>query len=59
MPGRIEILKIRFIRLDDDVCDAVARIAKTAGKRPSEVVNEAMRAWLAVHEGSPTDRRSE
>jgi len=38
--------EIRFIRLDDDVCEALNRISKDTNRRVSDIANEALREWL-------------
>jgi hypothetical protein len=37
---------IRFIRLEDDMCDAVNRIAREQSERPSDIVNRILREQL-------------
>jgi predicted transcriptional regulator len=39
-------VEIRFIRLEDDVCDALNRMSKESRRRVSDVANEALREWL-------------
>jgi len=38
--------EIRFIRLDDDVCEALNRISKDTNRRVSDIANEGLREWL-------------
>jgi len=43
-------MNIQFIRLDEDVCDAVNRLAREQGRTVSDFVNEAVRAYLHAEE---------
>ncbi|HZP64050.1 MAG TPA: hypothetical protein VFB28_11590 [Terriglobales bacterium] len=39
-------VEIRFIRLDDDVCEALNRMSKETNRRVSDIANEGLREWL-------------
>ena len=39
-------MDIRFVRLEDDVCDRVNRVAEEAGRTVSDLVNQILREHL-------------
>ncbi len=53
----IEPIEIRFIRLDDDVCETLNRVARQQDERVSEIANRILREWLTQEPQRAEDRR--
>jgi hypothetical protein len=47
-------LEIRFVRLDDDVCATLNRMATERQQRVSDLVNEVLRRHLGVSGQTPS-----
>jgi len=39
-------MNIQFVRLDDEVCEVVNRLAENQGRTVSDLVNQALREFL-------------
>ena len=39
-------MNIQYVRLDDDICEILNRVAEANGRRVSELVNERLREQL-------------
>ncbi len=51
-------MNIQYVRLDDDICEVLNRLAWEQRRTVSEVVNEIARGWLTrqdVAETEPAD----
>ena len=51
-------MNIQFVRLDDDVCEAVNRLAEQDRRTVSSLVNEALREFLQRCEEHPAEASS-
>jgi len=51
-------MNIQFVRLDDDVCQAVNRLADQEERTVSALVNEVLREFLGRHEEHPAEAGS-
>jgi predicted transcriptional regulator len=50
-------MNIQFIRLDDEVCEAINRLAEQEERTVSAVVNEVLREFLARNERPAAEAR--
>lgn len=50
---------IRYIRLEDDVCEVINRMAQDEKQRPSEIVNRILRESLTAAPQPPGRRDSD
>jgi predicted transcriptional regulator len=47
-------MNIQYVRLDDDICEVLNRLAFEQRRTVSEVVNEIARGWLARRDAAET-----
>ncbi|HJT87861.1 MAG TPA: ribbon-helix-helix protein, CopG family [Bryobacteraceae bacterium] len=50
-------INIQFVRLENDVCEAVNRLADAASRNVSELVNEVLREYLRRRDAELAERR--
>jgi len=48
-------MNIQFVRLDDEVCEAINRLAQQEARTVSALVNEVLREFLNRHEEHPVE----